>query len=796
MKEKQKTKKINRIIFGVLLMLLCSYFFLGEYILPREHTGAVSNCALLQTDWVWVHEDGSREPITIPGGYDVERGAVMTVEAVVPDYVEDNEWIRFRSLRQDIEVFIGDELRVSYSTKDTRLFGVSSSGTYVYVRMKSSDAGKVLRLQIQNGTTYSGVLHSVYYGDLMGFWMSEIRVNGMQLLIAAITLLLGIFSIFVSLVMHKIYRTKIAMKYLGFGVILAALWIILNSSFRELICPNLSVASDVTFLLVALMPVPFLFYFDDVQGNVYHRIYQITEGIHLVIVVGCTLLHLLKLVDFSVSIRIITVGCVLSIATLLYTVVMDVWKKRIHTYRAIAMGLFGGVVCALLQIYVYFSSPNNTFLAHYFAVGLIFLLFAAMLSTVNNLVIMDREKRQAILASESKARFLANMSHEIRTPINAVLGMDEMILQECKDPIILDYAKDIQNAGKSLLSLINDILDFSKIESGKLELVPVEYQLSSLLNDCYNMVHLRAMEKNLSFVVENNEHLPCTVYGDEVRVRQIVINLLTNAIKYTKQGKISVYLEGEIEEDGRIRLEISVQDTGIGIKDEDISKLFTSFQRVDEKKNRNVEGTGLGLAITQQLVQQMDGEIRVASEYGKGSVFTAVIRQRVVDSKGMGPFHIHMEEETPDKEESVVKTPAQNEDKNLFTASKARILVVDDVAMNLKVFKGLVKKLNMQVDTAESGMDALKQMEKNKYDLIFLDHMMPQMDGVETYQHMKEMEHPNQNIPVIMLTANAIAGVREEYLSEGFTDYLSKPVNREALFAMIYKYLPKEKIES
>lgn len=397
---------------------------------------------------------------------------------------------------------------------------------------------------------------------------------------------------------------------------------------------------------------------------------------------------------------------------------------------------------------------------------------------------MQELKEEADKANQAKTEFLSNMSHEIRTPINAVMGMNEMILRESKTPEILEYSQNIQYASKTLLSIVNDILDLSKIESGKMELVEEEYKVEQLLYDCYVMVSSRVNDKGLELIVKNNEKLPTALYGDEFRVRQIIINLLTNAIKYTQKGSVTLSFDGQLTGDDMMQLEVSVKDTGIGIKEENIDKLFGAFQRLDLKKNKAIEGTGLGLAITKQLVDIMSGTIDVQSTYGEGSCFTIKLPQKIIDSRPMGDFY-GGGKDRQNKKENYQKQ---------FEAPDASILVVDDVDMNLVVIKSLLKETEIQIDTAKSGKECLQRTKEKRYDIIFMDHMMPEMDGVETLQRMKEMkECRNTHTPVIALTANAITGVRERYLQAGFVDYLSKPVEGSALESMIIKYLPKMK---
>ncbi len=398
----------------------------------------------------------------------------------------------------------------------------------------------------------------------------------------------------------------------------------------------------------------------------------------------------------------------------------------------------------------------------------------------------EKAKDEAVRANEAKSLFLSNMSHEIRTPINAVLGMNEMILRESNDEQLLSYAQNIQSAGKTLLFLINDILDMSKIESGKMEIVKVEYEAANVIMDLWNVIFLRAQEKGLALEFSLDETMPKTLYGDDVRIKQIVTNLLTNAVKYTPQGRIDLYAAYESTGQEQINLILSVKDTGIGIKKEDMGKLFESFQRLDEEKNRNIEGTGLGMNITMSLLKLMGGDMKVESEYGKGSTFTVTIPQKVICNEPMGSFA------------QIKRRQEQNHLKKqqTFEAPGASVLVVDDNEMNRKVFQSLLKRTKMKITTADSGKRCLALVKQEHFHIIFMDHMMPEMDGIETLHAIQNLtDFPNEGTPVIVLTANALSGAREAYLREGFVDFLTKPIDGDLLEQTVAKYLPENLIQ-
>ena len=462
-------------------------------------------------------------------------------------------------------------------------------------------------------------------------------------------------------------------------------------------------------------------------------------------------------------------------------------REKVALSIASFVTLFGTIIQAATNGVILLSLPFGS-------IGIFVLYFSIETSDYHQLIKSNASLRlaeqDAIKANRAKSDFLASMSHEIRTPLNAVLGMDELILLETEknkdiDPAftghIKEYAENIRDAGQVLLSVINDILDLTKIESGKMEIKPAPYRLHELINDVGTMVLVRAEQKGLSFVQNVDPSIPDHLIGDELRIRQIMINLLNNAVKYTDSGQVEMNVTMTRRTEKGLTLCISVKDTGIGIKNEDLPLIFGDFQRIDEDRNHMVEGTGLGLSIVKRMVGLMNGDITVSSTYGKGSVFKALIPQQICSEPG---------EKKPESEKH-----GKLADVITYHTPDCRYLVVDDNRLNVLVAKRFLDGLCGQIDTANSGKDALQKMRQVKYDLIFMDHMMPDLDGIQTYEmSLKDPDNINKETPVIMMTANALSGVREEYLDRGFSDYISKPVEIKELLRIVRLHLAAEKV--
>ena len=654
---------------------------------------------------------------------------------------------------------------------------------------------------------YTGYVHKMYCGEKFDIQQHLYKLFVPGLVMAALLFIVGLFVVIGSAFAKFFLKKDADLIHLGNAVVIAATWLIVESRLRQFVLPNSTIAMLTGFLLIAMLPYPILAYINSIQNHRYKKIYAIIgvcTAVNFVVIITLQVLNIMDFFETMTSSHLIILALIL---VMFITIIRDTVKGYVRDYREVAIGFVALMVAGVLEVgvtYIVSAQINGIALC----IGLILLLIAAGLKTIRDMVNIEKEKQYAIATSESKAKFLANISHEIRTPINTVIGMNEMILRENQDENIEEYAYNIKSASHMLLSLINDVLDFSKMEAGKLQIVENAYSLANMLKDAILGIDIRAKQKNLDLKLDIDETMPAVLKGDEIRIKQILNNLLSNAVKYTQAGSVTFSAKGEHNEDG-FTLILSVQDTGMGIKEEDMRKLFSSFERLELAKNRYIQGTGLGLNITKQLVDLMAGTIQVESEYGKGSTFTVKLKQEIVDEAPMGKIDQKhreieqvesvkvkgavtategMEAETKTSEGAGEKDAAKSQE-GLYIPD-AKILVVDDTKINQTVIKQLLKRTGAQLDTADGGNECLEKTKETKYDLILMDHMMPEPDGVETLHHIKSDEsNINKDTPIVVLTANAIAGMKEQYLEEGFADYLSKPVEVNRLEEILVKFL-------
>lgn len=791
MKTKDKlhflTEYISAIksFFFVAIFLIFLFGLVSFLIFPDERDTLNTDCRVFEATWEQVLVNGEHVTIEVPGKVTAEWGEVITVTTTLPLNIHTGENLCFRPIWQDVSIYVDGELRQSYTTKDSRPFGINSPMRYIFVELQETDAGKELTYQFSSHSKYAGDIRTVYIGDRLSIWTHLVEESGIRTIIAIFLFLMSLFCIMVCVILKFVYKKTLSLIYLAWTIFFCAFWMLSEVEFRQIIFKNISVLSCYAYWSLMVIPFPLLLYINDIQNNRYKKVFLVPLSYSAIMFTVGTFLQLFDIAQFVHEVPFIHIGLLMSILCVIVTITIDTFTGKITDYLAVGIGIYGMMLTAIVEMIFYYIGSSLS-MGTILAIGLFFLLIMAIIKTGQDLFRSEKKRQQAIMAREAQAKFLANMSHEIRTPLNAIIGMNEMILRENDDETTLDYAQSIRSASKMLLGLVNDVLDFSKIESGQLDLVEDTYRLDSLLKDEILLLEARTAEKPIIPQIIIAPDLPTALLGDELRIKQILTNLISNAAKYTKQGSVTLRAFYDKKDASHIQLCFSVIDTGIGIKQEDLAQLFDSFKRLELNKNRTIQGTGLGLNIAKQLVDLMGGTITVQSTYGSGSTFTVSIPQEIIDNTPLGNLDMSLHQAQQGNEYK----------KGLFSAPNASVLVVDDNSMNLSLMNGLLKRTKMKVDTASSGEKCLELTRKKKYDIIFLDHMMPELDGVETLNILRsEASNLNRNTTVIVLTANAIAGCREEYLSYGFNDYFPKPIETDKLETLLLQYLPKELVE-
>ena len=781
------------------------------------------------TGWTITRQDGSYQKIkSLPYSEKSKAGEKIILSNTIPKKYSGMT-MSFLSADKQFRVTIDGRQVYEFGVNDSRPFGKTPGSVTNFIDIPENlTEGKIEIEMISPYDNYASNITGITISKRDTSILNLLKSNLGNFAMCIIILACGITLFMLAFIQAFSRQTRDGISYLGFMCIFGTIYFSIETKSLNVFYGNQTLYSNLVFLVLMLWPVFMQMYYINNLEEKFQKIFYILLFLTLTNVACQLTLQILGVFDFMNMAFVSHILIFISGMAILFSLICTIRKGKDKLFALEFLGILafiGGSAADLIRTYTIHIGDFGKYSRFGMTIFSLLMVFVHILKVIRGysasiaenarhmqmevqvieeknqeLTIANEEaekaKAEAIAAAKAKSVFLANMSHEIRTPINAILGMDTMILRESDDKDILEYAGNIQSASQTLLSLINDILDFSKIETGKLELVQGDYALSSLINDVYHMLLGKAKEKGLAFNVDSDKNLPAKLYGDEVRIRQILVNILNNAIKYTEKGSVTLKVGMSEQQNAdainnnnvtgsqpakNIIITFTISDTGIGIKSENISHLFDSFSRFDENKNKHIEGTGLGLAITKQLTKLMNGKINVTSKYGEGSVFEVSIPQKVVSDLKIG-----------DISEKYNTAPDKKKKKASFTAPDAKVLVVDDVKMNINVFKALLKRTKISVDSAMSGPEALEMIKGNKYDIIFLDHMMPDMDGIETYKHMKELEEsPNKDTTVIMLTANAIMGAKEEYLGIGFSDYLSKPVQAAKLEAMILKYLPE-----
>ena len=705
----------------------------------------------------------------------------FTIMSRLPEKVEDNTVLCFIANR-DVTVYINGKCRkVLDTSQENFLPGGHVKRFYMLIPLYASDSGADLMIVRSTNSSQPEMVPETFITTELGVYHLLMKKYGTSFALSIILLIFSIAVIAIGIGMQFRFKMKIYMLYGALGIFVIAAWLVTNSYLYPFIFGHYHVDGIANFMFCLMMPFSLVLYLDAIQLGRYRKYMVIITIISMINAALWTSLHFTKIMSFMDSLLYIDIVLGILILSTLIILFIDYRKGNIGDYKYTAIGFVGFLVFSLLEIVSLVFKLNN--INHLpMLLGLMFLLAFVVAQQVYDLRVISIEKQKAIDLSDAKTRFLASMSHEIRTPINSILGMNEMIIKENRDKVIDEYARTVQSSGRMLLTLVNDVLDFSKIEAGKLEIMNVEYSISRVFSEVLPMLRERAKVKELELEVRVKDEVPDGQIGDEFRLKQILVNLIGNAIKYTDKGYITVTIGGSyVSEGDRYDLTISVADTGRGIKAEDISGLFDAFSRADIKKNRNIEGTGLGLAIVKSIITSMDGTINVESEYGKGSEFKVAIPVRIYDR-------------TPVKEDFSGKAAEPVEEyKCDFRAPNAKILAVDDNSSNLKIIKLFLKETGIVPDLSMSGKEAIELCKKTKYDLIFLDHMMPPPDGIETLKKIrKDPDSLNHDTKAVVLTANAIAGSRQMYLSAGFSEYLTKPIDSRKLLITLKEFLPPD----
>lgn len=810
-------KHFRKIVWIVVTFNLALLFFVAVGFKVDDMTLSKGEVIEFNKDWVFIWQDGERlEVEELPFLGQSEPKEQVVLENKIPrEYF--GKTMAFLSADKSLRVWMDDALVYEFGVEDSRVFGSTPGSVYNFIDIPYDlTEGKIRIEMVSPYADYAAKVSAITIGDRDVLILKLLQDNLVYILLNILILICGIIFFLLFLIQLASKQDTGGMQYLFGYCVVTSLYYFVETKILHIFYGNQTFYSVLVFLCVMLIPFFIGLYYANGILGIYTKRWKILLGLVCANIFIQLVLQLTNTVDFMnmVCFSHALIGITVLVVAKSY---LDMMKEKKDKSLLIGMGglLFMGIGGTIDIVRMYIVAVGDMgkfsrFGTTCFSIIMLYQHFSqvikgytcnieensrllknemeyiekknAQLESANKLA--EEARQDAMAANAAKDKFLAHMSHEIRTPINAVLGMDTMILRETKDMHIKEYALDIQNAGHNLLALINDILDFSKIESGKLEIINIEYDFSSLIHDICNMIKAKVEAKKLQLHIHVDEKLPSKLLGDDVRIRQVLVNLLNNSVKYTQKGQVSLSVDGRIEGRKAI-LEFCVQDTGIGIKEEDISKLFKEFERIEEKRNRNIEGTGLRINITTQLLLLMGSKLNVESVYGEGSKFYFTLEQQIVDSTPIGNLEERIKEQSADY--SYTST---------FLAPEANILVVDDNMTNLKVFVSLLKPTRISIDVADSGKACLELIAKKHYDLIFLDHMMPEMDGIETLHRMKESnENQCEKSPIVALTANAITGAKEMYLAEGFDAFLPKPINPEKLEQMILKLLPRELLQ-
>lgn len=771
-------------ITSVLCFLFLAFYIVWGIILSPKVKLFSESAKIYDGEWIKEDTVSSGTPMSskMPMSLNLGKNETATFYTILPMNLEHGMYLSLHT-GKSFSVYINGEKIYTFDNNISKLPGNITKALIVPIPLEDEYSGQKFTVIFRNDKYERNPVNTAYIGNLTGIINLYFKYYSMQFVIALLLILASLVTIIIFTYIGKRDNQKAALINLTEGILLICLWVIFDNPLFQIVFGVYFFDGIASFMLCTIMTLPFSIYFDTITEKRKHTVFSICEATMAINFIVFTTLHLTGVRSFDKSLLYIDGALIVFIVVMLFCTISDYISQGKRNHKKVIVGLFGLGVFAFFEIVITIITAYKPFSIDIGGLsvlcGMIFLLVFAILDQVGVYENLKLETQNALAATKAKSDFLANMSHEIRTPINAIMGMNEMVLRESNQKNIIEYAKDINSASENLLKIVNDILDFSKIESGKLEIICDNYDLGEIIYDVTTLVTMKAEAKGLKLNVNIDEELPSKLYGDEKRIREIITNILNNAVKYTEKGFVNLKISGE-KQNEKVLLKICIEDSGQGIKPEDLNTIFEGFSQVNVKNNKNIEGTGLGLSITKRLVELMKGTITVESEFGKGSVFTITLLQDIVSDEKMGKYYEH-------RHSSVSESPLISVEYDL---SGVKILAVDDTALNLKVISKFLEKAKADVTCVSSGAAMLDLIKENVYDIILLDHMMPNMDGIETLKLSKKLENNKCiNVPVIALTANAIVGAREMYLEAGFNDYISKPIKMNDLCGIIKKYV-------
>ena len=816
--------KIRVIYLGFLFFVLI--FILGSSIRQYDKLGFVAHkYEILRSGWQRILPDGSKKNLDSTGGKVLIKNLI--IERQLPEEVPYSlTTLYVRTVHQDITVWVDKNIVYDYTYADIPPFNSKTPPIYwVRIPIRRDMLGKTIQIEFRGrARNAENTLNAIYFGEDLSIVAAILWKSSLQILSSLCLIFMGIGMWAEYILVNRKQGAERGVYYLGLCLFFIGLWMGSQVDSRQLLFNNVLLLWNLEYISLIMIPIPSLLCINKIERNVCQReIYAICMIIAVfdaVFIISAGI-GLYSFIELNLPIDLLILLTCLEIARSFYVIKRD----EPALFRELTWLIGAGTTMisfSCIELLSFFLNGYEN-QGKFLSIGGVLFAFQMLHAQGVEYDKVRNEKAKLEVAEKIQSEFFANMSHEIRTPINTVIGMNEMILRESHDDAVLSYAQDIQASGQNLLSLVNDILDFSRIESGGIKLVPKAYELAEMLHDINSMIRFRAEWKGLRFSIIVDEDTPAVLFGDSFRVREVILNLLDNAIKYTEKGSISLsvsFREMEImEEEDRgntternlamscispdsyllkneepgldyakaVELCFTVKDTGVGIKESDQNLIFQKFQRVHTGWHQNVQGTGLGLPITHYFVNIMNGHIGLQSKLGEGSSFSAYLPQLSLKEDSIGNY-----------EERYLKQKGERRDFDKgFIATEAKILVVDDNELNVRLVQNLLKRTEVQIDIAYSGEECLEKLKKNTYDIVYLDFMMPGMDGEETLKRIRELEIENRYgrpIPVIAFSSNMLPGMRQKYLSANFDAYLAKPVEGKELEKTLYTFLPENLI--